>query len=164
MAQITNSALMQELRTAAGIQPASDSIPSQISPQVVATCESNPRFTSPSLFCIANTATSSTAQTVYTTPANADFYLVSCQLSMIKDAGATSTLTALNLYVGGVAQNLIGIPGITGTAQNQSVSMSFPRPLKIDRNTIIQITNSTANAIVIGRASIVGFLVYNPDV
>lgn len=149
------------MRASAGLQAGRDKMPDELGGQVVPTCEVNPRFTSPSLFCKANTAANATSQTIYTTPADADFYLVACQLSMIKDAGATSTHSSLNLYVDGVAQNILSIPGITLTAQNQSISLSFPRPLKIDRNTIIAVQNGTNNANVLARASVTGFIVYN---
>lgn len=77
--------------------------------------------------------------TALTTPADKDFYLTGCTLSMIKDATcdmATGAI-ALAVTVDGVAQNPAAIAILTLTAQSQTVNVTFNPPIKVDRNTAL---------------------------
>jgi hypothetical protein len=105
-------------------------------------------------------AINATATTIFQTPSDKDFYLVAATLGVIKDATATSLTTRLIAQIDGVAQTLMVIPGITLTAQNQTITQRWPNGgILIDRGSNIQVTNSTNTANVSGHASIQGYTV-----
>jgi len=88
-------------------------------------------------------ANNTTAATAFTTSAKNDTYITGFTLGVIKDATATSTITRLQCVIDGATVNLAEIRGYTLTAQNQIVTQSFTFPIKIDKNTAVNITNST---------------------
>jgi hypothetical protein len=96
---------------------------------------------------------------VYTTPTGKDFYLTSCSLSMIKDVTATSTYSKIQVVVNGVAVFLCNIAGITLTPQNDSISCSFPIPIKLDRGSQIRGLNSASTANISVAINIQGYTV-----
>lgn len=96
---------------------------------------------------------------LFTTPADKDFYLVSAEVAVIKDVTSQSTSTDIQISVEGTVRRLIGIPGITLTVQNSAVSINFPKPVKVDRNTAINLKNSNATANITAFATIQGFTV-----
>lgn len=102
------------------------------------------------------TASNATTATIYTTPSDADFYMTSVTISMIKDATATSVYSGVNFFINGVVYNF-RIDGFTLTAQADSLHCALPAPVKVDRNTAITAINSTNVANVTCRAVITGF-------
>ena len=109
-------------------------------------------------YIIASTSYSnSTGGTIYTTPADKDFYITAAALAVIKDATATSTTEALFAYIGGAAINILTIPSLTLTAQTLANNISFAYPLKIDRNTAITASATTAVGNIRYNAMITGF-------
>ena len=94
------------------------------------------------------------ATTILTTPTSKDFYLTAAHLSGAKlaaDSGASLTLFAT---VAGVAQNILGIAGVTLTADAQTTALNFNPPIKIDRGTIIAASGAGFSTI---RAGICGY-------
>ena len=104
------------------------------------------------------TATNATSTTIFTTNSSYETYITSFTLGLIKDVTATSTASALTAVIGGVTKTLISIPGITLTIQNSIISASLPTPLRIDRSSIVAVTNTTATGNVTATASVRGFL------
>ncbi len=159
--KITNSDTVKELQEAAGLQFAMDMEEKDIQKLIVPTIEINPKLLR---FCniVKNaTASNATAATIFTTPANQDFYLLAAQMSMIKDASATSLASSIDLTPEGAQlASIMVIRGISLTAQNDSLTISFPVPLKLERNTTITINNTTATATVVSSGMIVGFIDY----
>ncbi len=102
-------------------------------------------------------AINATSGTIFTTPTDRDFYLVAAMLSMIKDVTSTSADTTLGVPVDGVTQAILRIPGISLTPQNDVIAISFPYPIKVDRNAQIVITNSSNVANIVTRGSIIGY-------
>tara|TARA_Y100000310_G_C20678101_1_gene814254 strand:- start:1426 stop:1911 length:486 start_codon:yes stop_codon:yes gene_type:complete len=103
-------------------------------------------------------ASNATSVTLFTTPSDRDFYLVSANLSLIKDASSTSLISALVITMDdGSTVNIIRIPTFTTTAQTASINATFPIPIKLARNTGVSITNSTAIANIKTTGTIVGF-------
>ncbi len=85
--------------------------------------------------------------TGYTTPANKDFYLTGLSFSIAKDAAcdATSGNISVTGVIDGQVVAIATISGITLTALQDTITMQFPFPLKLDRNTAItQTYNFTA--------------------
>jgi len=159
--KITNSDTVKELQEAAGLQFAMDMEEKDIQKLIVPTIEINPKLLR---FCniVRNaTASNATTATIFTTPANQDFYLIAAQMSMIKDASATSLASSIDLTPEGAQlASIMVIRGISLTAQNDSLTISFPVPLKLERNTTITINNTTATATVVSSGMIVGFIDY----
>lgn len=96
---------------------------------------------------------------VFTTPTDRDFYLTGATLSMIKDVNATSTLTQLRVVIRGAIKSILRISGISLTVQDGAISFQPCVPIKLDRNTTIDIVNTTAIAAIRADASITGFLI-----
>lgn len=105
-----------------------------------------------------NSATNATASTIYTTPTDRDFYLTSATLSVIKDATSTSVLSSITMYVDGAVVLPLKISGITLTPQSESVTISYPFPIRLDRGTIITCTATTNIANIRVDGVITGYL------
>ena len=102
---------------------------------------------------------SATTTSIYGTPADKDFYITACMLSVSKDVTATSNSTWIQATLDGVAIKLALIAGITLTPQSEVVSISFPNPIKVDRNTGILLNNATNVATLRAEATIMGYTV-----
>jgi hypothetical protein len=112
-------------------------------PDAIPTFEVNPKITK--IGQVATTVKSSTgSQTILTTPANQDLYLTSATLNIVKDVTCDNPTgqTGIGLYINGLATLICYVPLLTTTAQTGSVQVNFAHPLKVDRNTIINITST----------------------
>jgi len=158
MATIYNSDLSKEMQKGAGLQVSKDTVPNQLAEKVVPVMEVNPKLLRVSNVVANANAVNATAATVYTTPTTRDFYLCGAMLSVIKDVTATSTASVINGTVNGAAVNFMSIAGLTLTTQNLSNTMIFNPPIKLDRNTAVQVTNTTNVANVTARAHIFGYI------
>jgi hypothetical protein len=96
------------------------------------------------LLCANTSNTNSTPINMITTPLDRDFYICGASLSTIKDVTATSALCTLDVTINGQTAVLLSIAGLTLTVQSSTISQTFKNPIKIDRGTIVRITNSTA--------------------
>ncbi len=103
------------------------------------------------------TASNATSGTAYTTPSDKDFYLTNVMLSVTKDVTATSAETAATVILNGITVSILSLSTLTLTAQNMSGSLNFANPVKVDRGTAIQVTNTTNQANVRAMINIVGF-------
>jgi len=159
MATINNSDLKKNLIEGAKINIVTEAVPSELGKTVVPVMETNPKLLRICDIIKYGVCSDSTVSAIYTTPADRDFYLTACSLSLIKDATAVSNISNLQVYIGGIAINVLAIAGITLTAQNGSMSLSFPTPIKIDRDTAIAIRNSNATSTVNSVGTIIGYIV-----
>lgn len=163
MAQIYNSDLSKELVDGAKIQTSYDKVPNQLADKVVPVMEVNPK-----LFRISNVVrnintTASGAQTMYTTPTDKEFYLTGLYFSIIKDAACdmASGAVTINASVDGVSRTLFGIAVLTATAQNSSITFSFPTPVKVDKGAGIVYSGTFAAGTCARTGGINGYLVEN---
>lgn len=92
------------------------------------------------------TASNATGATILTTPLDKDVYIVSAQLSYIKDATSTATDIRLVCTVENNVIRLISLPGLTLTAGNMTETITFKHPIKVDRGTQININSNTGVA------------------
>lgn len=160
MAQIHNSDLIKGLSKNAGIQTSFENPPNQLAEKVVPTMESNPEMLRRSnIVRWALSNNSSSGATIYTTPTDRDFYLVGCQLHVIKDVTATSLRSYIQVKIDGADQQILVVSGLTLTVQDQSVAISFPFPVKVDRGVAIKVFNSTAVGNVTSDGAIIGYVV-----
>ncbi len=105
-----------------------------------------------------DTAINSTSTAIMTTDSYYETFLTGLTFSLIKDATSTSILSSVTAVIGGATSTLVAISGLTLTAQNQTIDVIFSKPIKIDRSSVVNITNSTATGNVSARAVVRGFL------
>jgi len=110
------------------------------------------------VFSNSATATNATSATILTTDSVKTTYLTGLTLSVIKDVTATSLASAITVVINGATRTIASIVGLTLTVQNQTIALSFPIPLKVDRSSIIAVTNSTATGNVTSVGCVTGFL------
>jgi len=133
-----------------------DALPSELIDDIQPVFDVTP----PSTLCRSQTASNTgSAQTIYATPTDQDFYLTSASLSLIKDVTSTSTGTNIRVTIDGVARIILAIASITLTVQQAQMSQSFSNPIKVDRGTNITVEHSAGVANVLGVATIQGFLI-----
>jgi hypothetical protein len=153
--QMDNSTLKQDLVDESRLNVAYDTIPSTVIPSI------QPVITVEKKYCDISkiiTLNNGTAGIIYTTPTQADFYLCSASISIIKDAGATSTLSYISAVLNsGIAASILPISSLTTTAQTANNTITFSPPLKIARGTNITLNHATANANISGSAAITGY-------
>jgi len=106
------------------------------------------------------TAFNATSATVYTTPSDKDFYLISAALSTSKDATATSTTSSITSTIDAASgQDILRLGLLTLTAERNSIATQFNPPIKIDRGAVITVKNDTAVGNIRSVASIAGYTV-----
>lgn len=90
--------------------------------------------------------------TLYTTPADKDFYLSAAQIGLSNDAAwdAATGGFALRVTIEGVSRDILNLPFLTLTGGRSSISQVFPIPIKLDRNTIL---TTSANPHTAGNCS-----------
>jgi hypothetical protein len=93
--------------------------------------------------------------TLYTTPTDRDFYLTNAILAYEKDVTNAATSISMGCVINGAAVNIIILPTIALVAEKDSISITFNRPIKLDRNTTIAIgaSNYTPNIRIGGTAT-----------
>jgi len=109
-------------------------------------------------FAFNGTAINATSTTLFTTDSVKDTYISAITLGVIKDATATSLLSTVSAVINGQTRALVSIPGITLTVQSEVVSASFNPPIKVDRSSIVTLTNSTNTGNVSASGNVAGFL------
>lgn len=97
------------------------------------------------------TVASNNTQTIFTTPADKDFFLTNASISGVPAIAAGSAY--ITLTIGGATQNILRIALDTGTPTSNS--QGGPMNILVDRNTNITITSSAAGLVAWG--SIVGY-------
>jgi hypothetical protein len=164
MATIHNTDLTKELKEGGKLQQLRDVIPSQLADKVVPVMEVNPK-----LLRITNTTATATvnatgAGTVYTTPADKDFFLTNVHLHVIKNVvcdAATGVYVNFTVVQDGATKSLIALSGITLTAQEDIVTLNLSQPMKIDRNSLIRWTGTYAAGVMVRSANVIGYVVEN---
>jgi len=106
-------------------------------------------------------STTTGSATVYTTPADKDFYLTGIQVSFIKNAtcDVASGPLRYTATVEGVSQGIISLALLTLTAQDQNAFVSFETPIKVDRNTAITTSNTFTAGAFVRECCITGYTV-----
>lgn len=155
MKTINNAELVNEARKAVALNANIDIPPSQVGDAVQFVCEVNPRLTR-----YANIArsgyTNAGNSTIYLTPIDRDFFLTFAAISQDKAIGESQTNASLSVNTeDGRTCQIVGVPGITLTAEHDKMTATFNPPLKLQRNSQVTITKVAANGNVYG--SIVGF-------
>lgn len=142
MATIYNSEHIKKIINELKLAPSREKMPTELADKILPVYNINNPFQIKSK---SNTNSNSTSATIHTTSTTADTYLISCDLSMIKDVTATSLRSALAAFPfeDNAVSDILVITGLTLVAQNGQVSKSFPIPFKLARGTNITLVNST---------------------
>jgi hypothetical protein len=86
--------------------------------------------------------------------ADKDLYITAATLSIAKTAAESGSVAVINATIDGISTTILEIRGITLTADLQTVSVSLPYPLKVDKNTAVALVvtgaMTGASAIVYG--------------
>lgn len=152
-----NNKIRDTIKQLLNLEMYQDKVPAEIEDRVQLVIDVNP-FRNESCDIVAsNSAINSTSQTIYTTPTDKDFYICGAVISVIKDVTSTSIYSRIAGTIAGATVLLLSIPGLTLTIQQDSVSINFSFPIKIDAGTNILIENSTNVGNVSSRGIIYGF-------
>ena len=103
------------------------------------------------------TFTNSSGGTIWTTPADRDFYLTHLNFSSCKDVNAVSAYVSIKVYIDGVQRTIATISSITLTAQQNTVDCDYSIPIKLDRNTTIELDTGSAVAANRHMATVIGY-------
>jgi hypothetical protein len=140
MAKIYNSDLIKELRDVGKIQISTDKIPNEIADKVVPVINVNPKQSRVINAILSSAVTASgVAQTLLAAQPNRDFFITSASISIVKDAACTPGREFYHIIctIDGATKNILTIPYYSAVASESHKTISFPIPIKIDRNTAI---------------------------
>jgi len=103
--------------------------------------------------------TDATSTTIHTTHATKDTFLIAATMSTSKSVLSTSTNSsiAVTVFGGAALAMLVTRYEPVTAASNLRQSMNFPMPIKLERGTDINVTNSTAIASIDTRAHVYFF-------
>jgi len=142
MARINRSDVIQKAVNDLSLSASDEKIPNETLDKVQLVYSLNKQFSN---VCVTNAyTTTQTLVTQYTIGANEDFYLTSFSISNMSDVTADNTLIRLKVTINGISRELCTMVKLTTTAFSDSISMSFPYPLKLDKGTTIQFGNAFA--------------------
>lgn len=129
-------------------------------PAALPSVETNPKQVKEAHICESAQLAGALSATIYTTPADNDFYITSGNISMKCTTGTTVTYMRISAVIGSVRKTLIEISSIAGQSTTAQNILSLRNPIKIDRNTTILIEASAADAAgtTRGVACIQGFI------
>jgi hypothetical protein len=159
MATIRRGTIVQDIINALKLQ-VGNILPDQTSDKVVLTYD----FLNTIYANVVSSGSSASAGalTIYTTPSNKDFYLCSIDFSFSKDATcdvATGRLGISAYTAEGGAKELIALPVITLKAEQQIITLTFPKPILLQRNTSISGSTSYTAGLMSRCGHITGFTV-----
>lgn len=151
MAKIYQSEYINKLVKNLRLSTSTDSIPSEVAGKIVPTFSINYPF---NLKSESVTVTNSTSGIIFTTRTDADTFLTNIQLSLIKDATSTSTLTTVQCTpYEQPPKAILRIPSITLTAQIANLTQEFHIPIKLQRGSTVNVTNGTNVANILAGAT-----------
>ncbi len=140
-----SSQIQAELKKG-GKLPIMQGLPEKFSSFIQATCEVNPQLTMNGHSATA-ILSNGTTQTILAAATDRDYYITGASLSVVRDA--TAALTAASISVTnefGAVISILQIPGLTLTAGDNTVSTVFRNPIKILRNTAVNVLSNSATA------------------
>ena len=162
MAEVRNIDVKNAMMASAGLQVGFDDIPSVLGKVVSPIIDVTPRMHRIT-DVINGSSSTATSFNVLTSSSTKDTYITGCSYSIAKDATAdiaTAASCAVTVVVGGATLPIIKVPVITLTAQNITVTVQFPNPIKVDRNTsVLASRGSTTVGVVVIAATAWGYTV-----
>lgn len=140
MANINKSPIIQRVIEVLGIQAAKEGVPNVTADKIQPVVEVTP-ITNAVYHREWTTTLDSSA--ILTTPStDTNFYITYAQLAITKDVACDNVLASIYATINGVIVNILCIPTQTLTAGSHSVQLSFPKPIKLDKNTLVRISGA----------------------
>lgn len=154
MAYIDNTETARELVEAIRGNANTNLPPRQVNNSIQPVIDINPKQFRRSNICVGTIATANSDTTLLTTDSTKEFFLTSASLSGCKDATCdipTGQWAMITAFPEGQTSSraILGLSGITLTAQNQSITQTFATPLKLARGTVI--SGSRGGAFTVGN-------------
>ena len=145
MATINNAQLIKNLIDTAKINISAERVPSQLAEKIVPVLEVKPQ---PQIKLSALTLSDATTGTMFTTHATKRTFVIAAAISTTKDAISNAHFSGIGVNAfGKSALLLVGIQFEPLTAQsNLSQVISLPFPIELEKNTIVNVYNSSATA------------------
>lgn len=118
----------------------------------------NPQFSTHAYSTVSGTSGTSV---LFYPAADRDFYVTSAYLSINKDATCDLATGPVYIYttIAGLTWRILAISTITLTAQHETISISLPYPLKVDRGVAIQVSGTFTAGVLYRVAAITGFYI-----
>lgn len=138
MTKINNSDIINGLQKTCGITT-NEVVPNTLSTNIVATVETNPLLVRrTNIVKVGNSIATLGIYPILTTT-NKDFYITGASLYYVKDVlcDVANGFYNITAYIGGANIAILSIPRLTLTADKEGVFITFPVPIKVDKNTII---------------------------
>jgi hypothetical protein len=155
MARVTRSSVLLKIQDILGLQAGTEQVPVMANNSIQPVMNINPAF---STINKTASATATGNATIYTTPADKDFYLTGLFLGTTKDVSCDLVNPRITITVGGAAIAIMNIPQQTLTAGSDQIYVTFPYPLKIDRNTAIVLVGAFTVGTCTKYGSVNGFI------
>lgn len=146
--QIQNADATQIIRDQAKLTVA-EGFPQNLLTNVQPVMDMTPRFHRNLKFISGSATASSSSTNIFNVPSDqsVDTYVVGIVLSFYKDSTcdtATGTITlGMTPENANTTQSIIRLPILTLTQQNETVVMTFERPIKLKKGTTVPITAGT---------------------
>lgn len=152
MARINRAEIINQAIKDLRLDPAIDNIPKETGDRIVLTHD----VQIPILEYIhrQGTRTTTGSSTLFTTPSDRDFYLDTVVLSLSSNATADNLGGGISVTILGTSREILRIEKLTTTLINETITLSFPEPLKIDSG-----TNITFGSVFSVGASICGVVI-----
>ncbi len=159
MAYVDNSETIAELNLAVRGNSSTNRVPTQLSNVIQPTIEINPLIVIENNYSKTGATTATGTLTILTTSPDKDTYITNIQVGLAKDVACDIATGSMNLTgtKDGGSIVLARIPLITLTAQNNNHSVTFAKPIKLDRSTTITLGGTYAAGVCVRTACINGF-------
>jgi len=138
------------------LQSGAQAPPIECKPDIQPVIEAGPKFTT--IIKTLSRTTTSTGTAIYTTPVGKDFYLTFVSLCVTKDANSDNTGVSISIVNEGERRNIINLCTQSVTAGSHNMALPLPYPVKVDRNTAINIYMTFAAGTMAGNVTIGGFI------
>ena len=151
---MVNSQLITQIINAFKLDMRVDKIPN-----ATPTVEVNPKIIK-SVIVKSGAKTTTGGFTLLATPLNQDVFLKTISFGMVKDVtcDVAINLAGVSAVIDGVTTNLLSVPMLTLTAQDQNKTINFgPAGIKIDRNSNILIISNTYAAGLMNRTAEISY-------
>lgn len=150
---------IQNLVNELGLHPGVDNLPYELSKGgIIPVIDVKQRLSN---VCKSSANATSGTVTLLSVPnePNKDFYITSAYITTSVTALCDCETSAINITFNGVITSILALYWQPLTAQSNHISISFPFPIKVDKNTLIQSTGTFTAGTLKRVASISGFFV-----
>jgi len=156
MARVNRALILQNAQDLLLLQSGIDKLPIISKDDIQPVLEVFPKYSN-----IIKDSTNATSgnQTVYTTPAKGDFYLVAINLEVTKDVTSDLTTVSVTVPLYGTGSTVASLVMQTTTAETHILTQNFPYPIKVDKNSNIVQTGTFTAGTATKRTQIIGLLI-----